>query len=444
MAAFRESIRVRWMGMTLMLVLAMGTGCQNLRREKVPPSPIEVLDLDSPADSLNPLSAEELRSAAEQIRLARKPAQTPERTYNVLVLSGGGIFGAYSAGVMVGWTESGDRPNFDVITGISTGGLIAAVSFLGPEYDWLLRELYTTVRNKDIFTIRPPLRALSSDSIADTTPMAERLRRIVTPEMLQRVAAEHAKGRRLYIGTTNLPNRRLVVWDMGAIATRGTLESEALFEDLLLASSAVPGFFPPVRIAVDVDGTPYEELHVDGGVSRSMFFRPPYIPPSQREGFGPTSLYGSNLYVLVAGKVYSDSDGVRPKPLAIASGAINSLLYSQARGDIDRLYHYSTLTGMNFHLSAIPPDFRMPNQSLKFDPEEMTRLFEEGRNSARERRVWRDTPPVLDRSEELRARTGTRLTRDPSLNLEQSVATPSIHGPAPRSGIPPTIRPIQK
>ena len=394
------------------LAACAAVGCHHGSREKIDPSPVNASDRDNPVDAVAPLDADELKRAADRVRVSRRPGVLPDRTYNILVLSGGGIYGAYPAGFLCGWTGAGDRPPFDVVTGVSTGGLVAAVAFLGPDYDWLLRELYTTVTNEDIFVLRRPVRrALFSESVADNSPMAERLRQIVDSGLLQRTAAEHAKGRRLYIGTTNLATRRLIVWDMGAIASRGTAEAEKLFEDILLASTAVPGFFPPVHIDVDVDGRNYHELHVDGGVTRSMFFRPPYVPPSQREGFGANSLYGTNLYVVVAGKLYADPDALRPRPLAVASAAITSLLYSQNRGDIDRLFNYSVLTGMNFKLAAIPGDFPISNEGLKFDPAEMGRLFELGiGQGGKPPRPWQDHPPALDANEELRARTGTNLT----------------------------------
>jgi hypothetical protein len=434
-------------GFALVSIAVAAIGCTTLResREKIPPGPTEVLDRDHPDESLNPLDAGALQQAAEQLRRARKPGNPPDRKYRVLVVSGGGIYGAFPAGVLTGWTEAGTRPTFDVVTGISTGALIAAVAFLGPADDPLLRELYTQVENKDIFVIRKPVRSIFSESIADSSPFEERMRCVVTPDKLRRVAAEHAKGRRLYVGTTNLATRRLVVWDMGAIAARGTPESEKLFEDVLLASSAVPGFFAPRRIDVDIDGRTVEELHVDGGVSRSMFFRPPYVPPGQREGFGPNSLYDSDLYVLVAGKLYADSDAVKPRALAIAGSAITSLLYSQARGDIDRLFNYAVLTGMNFRLGAIPQEFEMSNQALKFDRAEMTRIFEEGRRLGREQKFWNSQPPALDVTEELRARTGTRLTEVPGPGPKQQAAPPEAPGPTPDEGIPvPGVGPLVK
>ena len=84
-------------------------------------------------------------------------------------------------------------------------------------------------------------------------------------------------GRRLYVGTTELEAKRPVIWDLGEIACRGTMDDLVLFRQVLLASAAIPGFFPPVRIPVTVDGQELTERHVDGGVTNALFFRPPYV-----------------------------------------------------------------------------------------------------------------------------------------------------------------------
>src|SRR5262249_39293307 len=148
--------------------------------------------------------------------------------------------------------------------------------------------------------------------------------------------------------------KRLIVWDLGAIASRGTPESRELFINAMMASAALPGFFPAVRFNVTIDGQAFEEFHVDGGVTRGLFFHPPLIPPSKRESFHPTDLYDSNVYVLVAGKLYADPEGVRPRTFPIAGAAISSLLYASTLGDLARVYVLCTLTGMNFRMTAIP------------------------------------------------------------------------------------------
>ena len=311
----------RFAGPALVLALfGAFAGCQLYRGPErpvpLPPdtNPSELVDADDVAESLSPLDGEELVNAAEKVRKGRKPSRDPEKKYEILCLSGGAVYGAYSAGVLVGWTDAGTRPQFDVVTGISVGATIAPFAFLGPEYDCVLKWLLTTAKTEDVYTIRRQLRGLFSESIADNEQGVRRLEGVITDEVVRRIGEEHRKGRRLYVGSTNLDTKRLVVWDIGAIAAKGGPESRKLIIGVIVASAAIPAFFPSVRIPVSIDGQYFEELHVDGGVTRSMFFRPPYVPPDKREGFGPDALYATNLYMLVAGKIYPDRRGCGPEP----------------------------------------------------------------------------------------------------------------------------------
>ncbi|HSO72195.1 MAG TPA: patatin-like phospholipase family protein, partial [Thermodesulfobacteriota bacterium] len=184
-----------------------------------------------------------------------------------LALSGGGDDGAYGAGVLCGWTAHGDRPQFKLVTGISTGALIAPFAFLGSSYDDTLRHLYTGISSQDILRKNNLLTVLWRESLADTKPLANMLDHYVDEAMLAAVAAEHKKGRRLIIGTTQLDAQRLVLWDMGAIAASGDPEAIKLFRKIMLTSASIPGAFPPQYIRVESGGNFYEEMHVDGGTT---------------------------------------------------------------------------------------------------------------------------------------------------------------------------------
>src|SRR5262249_8530193 len=157
-------------------------------------------------------------------------------------LSGGGIYGAFDVGILAGWSATGTRPVFDVITGVSTGALIATFAFLGPEYDEFLRSSYVNISPEDIYSRRRLLEILRSDSLVSSVPLQRKIMAAIAPEILAAVAREHAKGRRLYVGTTNLDTRRFVIWDLGAIASQGTAEALQLYQKVLLASGSVPGF----------------------------------------------------------------------------------------------------------------------------------------------------------------------------------------------------------
>jgi predicted acylesterase/phospholipase RssA len=336
-------------------------------------------------------------------------ATAGKKPFNVLVLSGGGAYGAYSAGVLAGWSETGTRPDFDVVTGVSTGALVATLAFLGPEHDPYLKRFYTKVTDKDVYARKSDLFALFSDSFRESKPLARLIEAVVTPELLKDVAGEHAKGRRLYVGTTHLDARRLVVWDMGEIATRGRPEDLALFRKVLLASASIPGFFPPVPINVTVDGHPVEELHVDGGVTASLFFRPPQVPADKAQRLGSRPLEGSNVYIIVAGKLYADPGCVERRLLPIAADSISALLYSQCRGDLFQLYALALATGMNYRMTAIPMELDVPRDATSFDPKVMGWLYEVGREHARSGRPWRTTPPGTEPGEEVPVRGGTQL-----------------------------------
>ncbi|QVL33005.1 patatin-like phospholipase family protein [Telmatocola sphagniphila] len=376
----------------------------------------------------------EFYSMCEQLKATRKPEVMPPKK-SVLVLSGGGTYGAYTAGVLVGWSEAGNRPNFDVVTGVSTGALIAAMVFLGPEMDGELKRLYTTVSNNDIYIQKLLPRGILSESLADNTPLEKMIMQVVTPDYLTKVAAEHRKGRRLYVGTTEMDSRQPIIWDMGAIACQGTAESRVLFSKLLLASAAIPGFFPPVRIPVEIDGRRSEELHVDGGVTQAVFARPPWMPANLRNG--SHQLFGSDLYIITAGKLYADPQSIKLRALNIAATSVSTLIYSQTRDQLFKLYAVSVLTGMNYRLTSIPEEFPVPEDATTFDPITMSKMFDEGVRQIRIGQAWRDSPPGFEKGEEISVRAGVKLSTD-QFN-PQSVMQPAAKSaviPKTENGIP--------
>ena len=185
------------------------------------------------------------QSAIESIRqemAANHGKLEPEA--NFLALSGGGGDGAFGAGILCGWTEAGTRPRFKLVTGISTGALIAPFAFLGPEYDAKLKEAYTTISDKDIYKVPGLLKLVLNlgriEGVASTEPLAGLLERIIDDNMMQAIAAEHNKGRRLLVGTTQLDAQRQVIWNMGAIAASRNPDALKLFRQVLRASASDP------------------------------------------------------------------------------------------------------------------------------------------------------------------------------------------------------------
>ena len=303
----------------------------------------------------------------------------PGAKYNILALCGGVAHGAFQAGVLCGWTQCGGRPDFDVVTGVSTGALVAAMVFPGPEYDPDLKHFYTTVHTRDIYRVKaiPPL-GLRTTSVATSEPLRKLAEGLVNrPGYMEKVAAEHARGRRFYAGTTNLDTMRFVVWDMGAIASQGTCESRKLYVDILMGACAMPPLLSPSRIQINIDGKCYEEMHVDGGTTRNLFFYPPSDWVGREQDKNGRLLAGANVYCIVGGKVYDDPIGVKPHVLPEGVRALSTLLASSQRAELFRLHAYCQTFDMNFSWAVIPSDYELFDAN-DFDPVKMTKLFNEG------------------------------------------------------------------
>ncbi|MGC4032605.1 MAG: patatin-like phospholipase family protein [Tepidisphaeraceae bacterium] len=324
-------------------------------------------------------------------RLRTTGEQTVAEEASYLAISGGGQDGAFGAGLLNGWTASGKRPVFKVVTGISTGALICPFAFLGPDYDKPLREVYTTVNMKDIAVLRGLFDLLRGDSAYNTAPLVKLVEKCFTHEMIDKIAEEHRKGRRLFVGTTFLDAQRPIVWDMGKIACSSSPKRDELFRKVLLASSAIPGAFSPVYIdVIGSDGKPYDELHVDGGVTREMF-----LMPSELRLFELRARQGitrkTHLYVLRNSRLEPAYDAVKPKIAPIAEASIATLIKAQAMGDIVQLFDEAMTDDMSFHLASIPPDIADDSTSM-FDSQYMARLFDRGYEIGSVGDAWQRSP----------------------------------------------------
>ena len=319
-----------------------------------------------------------------------------DNVHRVLALSSGGADGAYGAGVLVGWTQSGNRPNFDVVTGVSTGALMAVLAFIGPQNDVLLEQLYTTVSNKDIYHKRG-FGAAFADSLYDYTPLKKQIETVITEQLLAQVAAEHAKGRRLFVATTNLDAGELVIWDMGDIANGGRTNPLQHFQKVLRASAAVPGFFPPVYIKPQ-RGIQLRQSHVDGGVKAPILVTDEMIVSDEKQ---------RELYMVVNGNTarYNASKPVSAKLADIAQKAIGELMRELMDDTVYRGYVGAINSGADFYLTAIPDEILPSDKGLDFNPERMRRLFEAGRKvGLAGPNGWEKQPPRLGRFEVMAAR----------------------------------------
>jgi predicted acylesterase/phospholipase RssA len=310
---------------------------------------------------------------------------------NYLAISGGGENGAYGAGLLIGWTEAGTRPEFKLVTGVSTGALTAPFAFLGPAYDQQLKEVYTTISAKDVLEQRGMLAALFDDAMADNAPLKQLVAKYVTADMLKAIAAEHAKGRMLLIGTTNLDARHGVIWNIGKIAASGSPQALDLVRDILVASAAIPGAFPPTMIDVEVNGTPHQEMHVDGGASAQVFVYPPSLHLGQMSKEAGVTRE-RRVYVIRNARLDPDWADTERKTLSIAGRAVSSLIQTQGVGDLYRIYATTQRDGVDFNLAYIPSSFNVPLNE-PFEQHYMAELFKLGYEQGRAGYPWEKMPP---------------------------------------------------
>lgn len=315
---------------------------------------------------------------------------------NYLSLSGGGDDGAFGAGLLIGWTKRGDRPNFNLVTGISTGALIAPFAFMGQEYDPVLRQVYTQVGPQDIFTERGFISGILSDGLSDTTPLYQLISKHVDEAFLQRVAYEYtANNRWLLIGTSNLDAGVPVVWNMGKIASIGTTEALDLFKKIMLASASIPGAFSPVMFDFEVSGKSFQEMHVDGGTITQVFLYPSALSQRAKE-LNLELQKNRNAYIIRNARLDPQWRETQRGTLSIVQRAISSLIQTQGIGDLYRIYHTTQLDGVNFNLAFIGPDFQFPHTS-DFDIAYMQALFDYGYQRGLQGNEWQKYPPGYKR-----------------------------------------------
>jgi predicted acylesterase/phospholipase RssA len=313
---------------------------------------------------------------------------------NLLAISGGAEDGAFGAGLLVGWSDVGARPVFDLVTGISSGALIAPFAFLGREHDNQLREIFTKYGRQDIFTYNVP-GLLEGTALADDAPLAQLIAKYVDDAFLQEIARERIKGRILLIGTTNLDTQRPVMWDMGRIAMSHNPDAKALFRKILLASATLPGVFPPVRIQVRVGGQNYDELHVDGGVTRQVFIAPSIFSFLSRDQKSGKTAAKSRLFVIRNGKIDPEWQSVNENVLSITQRSISTLIKNQGIGDLYRIYSVTKRDGIDFNLASIPADFTDVSGE-PFDQKYMISLFDRGYDLASHDYSWTKAPPGME------------------------------------------------
>lgn len=320
-----------------------------------------------------------------------------------LALSGGGQWGAFGAGVLRGWSESGERPVFRGVSGISTGAIIAPFAFLGSDYDDTLREIYTTYSTDDLVEPTVVSGVLTGTALAATDKLGKMIARYMTPELLGEIAAAHRDGRRLLIGTTNLDAGRPVIWDVGAIAASGEPGALDLVRSLIRASASIPVAFPPIFVDVETpDGEVYDEMHVDGGASSQVTFISPEVPIAELT----RRILGRNLdrrlYVIVNNDLEPPHKAIPARITDIGGAAVSSLIRSSGTGDTYRLFAIAQRDELKFHVGWIPGEVPCPEPTEDFDKVFMQCLFDVGSKTYLSGDLWRNKPPFFRVPEEYR------------------------------------------
>ncbi len=318
------------------------------------------------------------QSVARRLR-----AQHGGQPFTILALSGGGADGAFGAGALVGLTRSASRPSFSVVTGVSTGALIAPYAFLGPAWDDQLIEVYTSGRAEHLLQSRG-LGALFGSSVYRGEPLKNLVDRYATDELIKAVAHEASSGRLLLVATTDVSTGESVVWDLGSIAMNGGPGARALFRDVLVASASVPGLFPPVVIRVQEAQALYEEAHVDGGTTVPFLVPLAFVEPAPD---GSARSHGVAVYVIVDGRLSEQPVAIRLRTISILSRSVSAGLNHMLRTTLELTAAHAELEGAQFQFAAIPLAY--PHlDPFDFRTRTMRSLFQYGSTCAQTGRLW--------------------------------------------------------
>jgi len=383
---------------------ALVTGCSGLEREAAAPADladqITVLGIPNARfwpDTQGAAMLREAQQALERERSALGKRSGPDERLpaaNFLAVSGGGDDGPFGAGLLCGWSDTGKIPDFKLVTGVSTGSMIAPFAFLGRKYHERLRTMYTTIGPDNILEKRGLYGAVFEDALADSAPLYKLISHYVDEEMVRDLAEAYSKGRLLLIGTTSLDQQRPVIWNMGAIAASGHPGSLELLRKVTLASASVPGVFPPVMLDVEAGGRRYQEMNVDGGAIAQTFLYPPDIGLRVNLRTGEHARE-RHAYIIRNDRLDPEWASVNRRFLSVAGRAISTMLHYSGYNDILRIYATTKHDGVDYNLAYVEPDFSAVKHE-DFDPAYMKSLFNYAYQKALRGYSWHKAPPILE------------------------------------------------
>lgn len=379
----------------LLLIFLMSSGCAT-RPPALPEAfayklPWGAIDLD--INKHGPFTLRDSLGSALAIKANGHSKSKEKVPFNILTLSGGGTRGAFGAGVMYGWNKSGDIPEFDIVTGVSTGAVMSTFVFLGGDELEKVKNFYTKSYTDDVYT-SSWLSFFGSAYLMNPAPLKKLFAKNFNEQMLNKVAAEHKKGRRLYIGSTNIDTGQLIVWDMGAIASSNRADKYQRFSDIIYASSAMPIFLPPQYMSVDIKGKEYFQMHVDGGIYSHVFMIGLLVDWMDVLNLKPDANtdFDATLYT-VANRKYRNRHMYSPveqSPSSIIDAYIEvetDLLFDKS---IYRLYDSCVKKGIKFRMASVPENANSVDEATEFNPEKMTTLFNVGYGFGRHGVKWRE------------------------------------------------------
>jgi Patatin-like phospholipase len=395
--AWRNAWRA-WVPVSLLLLVSLLAACSSIPRAPAPPwASARVAPIGFPA-SVRFASVDRdfllnrAEPAMQRLRLAK--AGTP---ICILALSGGGAGGAFGAGALIGMSRRGERPQFDVVTGVSTGALIAPFAFLGPSWDGELIEAFDSDRAEHLLQPRG-LSFLFRPGYYKSEPLIELVDRFVTDRLIKAVAEQEAEGRLLLVATTDLDKEESVIWDMGAIAAAGGPRARELFRDVLVASASIPGLFAPVLIHVEGGGKSYDEMHVDGGTTLSFFVASEIM---QVESKHFPELDKARVFVIVNGQLSAYPETTREGPVEVLVRSFSAGLMHASRKTLELTAAFAERYQMEFLFTYIPVGYAFAGP-FDFSHDAMHSLFDYGAHCAEADQLWMTMEDAVERGQELR------------------------------------------
>ncbi|NVN80898.1 MULTISPECIES: patatin-like phospholipase family protein [unclassified Vibrio] len=360
------------------------------------------LDVRVNKDNYKEVTVEDASSVAEPLRIWA--SESPDFLYlpadqttpitvsgdqlNILALSGGGANGAFGAGILIGLEESGQLKDYSIITGISAGALMAPFVFIGGDAFSKMKDVMLNINDKSVLGKKNFLNTVFKDAFTDGENLYQFIAEAFPEPMIEQIAAQHRRGKRLFIGSTHFDSGELVIWNVGAIANSDMPDKSELIYKVLAASASIPGVFPPQFIDVEHEGEIFEELHVDGGLATQVFFNPSNFDYQQiSDALGLDT--SPQLDVIRNGALKAPYHSLRDKGLDLVAKSVSSLTLAQTRGDLYRMKYISEINHIDMQFTYIEYDFGYAKRTKDmFDEHYLLTIYEYGYHKATQGKPW--------------------------------------------------------